>query len=47
MGWKFWMDSFVNKAIHQTARILEKIEERCPGETNAEEAGASGNLRGT
>jgi hypothetical protein len=32
MGRKFWMDSFVKKAIDQADRILEKIDERWPGE---------------
>ena len=30
MGRKFWTDSFVNKAIEQAARIMEKIDEKWP-----------------
>ena len=30
MGRKFWMDQFINKAIDQAAKILEKIDEKCP-----------------
>jgi hypothetical protein len=30
MGRKFWMDQFINKAIEQAAKMLEKIDERWP-----------------
>jgi len=34
MGRKFWMKQFVNKAIEQAARILEKIDEKWPTEVS-------------
>ena len=33
LGRKFFMDSFVSKAIDQAANILKKIDERWPAET--------------
>ena len=30
MGRKFWIDQFINKAIEQAAKILEKIDEKYP-----------------
>ncbi len=37
MGRAFWMDKYLNKAIEQASKILEKIDERWPAEGVSEE----------